>query len=94
MVAVHGLFEIGQNAHPAEVMAYAKSTFVPFEWVNSRLDEHHGRSFLGIPLEVNGAPWGALVVDSRSEEEITTKAALKNPRYKILTEMLSKLLQT
>jgi hypothetical protein len=93
MVSIYGLVEVNSETAVADVERYAQRTFMPAKWVNDRRQEHHARSFLGIPLEVNGAPWGSIVVDSRSDGEISTKTTLKNPRYKMLTEMLSKLLQ-
>lgn len=92
-IAVNGLYEINPETPAQELEAYANHTFVSTEWLAGRRDRNHGRSFLGVPLEVNGVPWGALVVDSRSDAPISSKSALNNIRYKILTEMLSKLLQ-
>ena len=92
-VAVHGLPEIRPDSPLEELESYANRTFVSVGWLRRQEQERHTRSFLGIPLEVNGTPRGAIVVDSRSPEEITTKQAVKNAPYKTLTEMLSKLLQ-
>lgn len=54
--------------------AYASATFVPINWVRKK--RPHSRSFIGIPVVVNGAPWGVIVVDSRTPEIRNAQAIL------------------
>jgi hypothetical protein len=54
----------------------------------------NGRAFFGIPIEVEGRTWGAVVIDSRSPDEIAIEPLLDKPGYsfKLLGGTLSKLL--
>lgn len=53
------------NASEEDVRRYAETTFVTTKWVRSSRERRTARSFLGVPIEVSGKPWGALVVDSQ-----------------------------
>jgi hypothetical protein len=98
MIPVAVLPEINAQTQDNELETYCRRAFVSDGWLKRRVHRKNPkampRSLLGIPLEVGGAPWGALVVDSRSPDEISSKRALKNDRYKTMTEVLSKLLQS
>jgi hypothetical protein len=96
MIPVYGLPEI-TAVESLNLEHYCNRAFVPNRWATKRISGRHPRplprSLLGIPLEVGGEPWGALVVDSRSENEISQKSVFKNAKFKTLTDVLSKLLQ-
>jgi transcriptional regulator with GAF, ATPase, and Fis domain len=58
--------------HSAEGLQheYCRSTFSDFRWLQRRLQHASGdqpRAFCGVPIEVEGARWGVLVVDSTGE---------------------------
>jgi len=97
-IPVSQLPEINAESSEKDLETYCRRAFVPYEWVKKRLNNKTPRamprSLLGIPVEVGGDPWGALVVDSRSEGEISRKSALNTARFKTLTNVLSKLLQS
>lgn len=97
-VPVPGLPEINQESSDKDKETYCQRAFVSPRWLEKRLKRKDPqampRSLLGIPMEVvAGDPWGALVVDSRSDNDISDKKARNTPRYKTLTKVLSKLLQ-
>ncbi len=89
--------EINAGSSDKDLETYCRRAFVPYGWVAKRVNRKTPRamprSLLGIPLEVGGEPWGALVVDSRSESEISRNSALNTIRFKTLMDVLSKLLQ-
>lgn len=96
-VPVFGLPAIEPATSDDQKETFCSRAFVSRRWLERRLRRKNPsampRSLLGIPVEVGGDPWGALVVDSRSESDISDKKARNTPRYKTLTEVLSKLLQ-
>lgn len=47
----------------AMVAEYARSSFVTTQWVEQTSER--ARSYIGIPIEVRGKPWGVVVLDSR-----------------------------
>lgn len=79
-----------QNATDQEFQDYARSTFVSVKWLKGRKKKTNARALLGIPIEVKGKPWGAMVIDSQNPEEIP----VKNPHLKILLKCLGQLLET
>ena len=69
VVPVSGLPAI-TGAVPDEVRhEYARKTWVSRKWLRAWA-EPAARSFLGIPVEVGGKPWGVIVLDSRDERPI------------------------
>lgn len=98
MIPVPTLPEITPATPDADLKHYCDRAFVAMEWARNRVNGGHPRplprSLLGIPIEVGGEPWGVLVVDSRSDSQISEKSVFKNPKIKTLTDVLSKLLQS
>jgi hypothetical protein len=74
------------RANPDDLARYAERTFVPLSSIRSNAPG--ARSLLGIPVEVNGKPWGALVLDSHSPKEITNKKAVYGTLAKVLNAIL------
>ncbi|MDE3188947.1 MAG: GAF domain-containing protein [Acidobacteriota bacterium] len=68
--------EVNAKPHDPHAMAeiYAKETFMDTDWVLKKLP--HSRSFLGIPVVVQGQPWGVIVVDSRATKIQCAKGIL------------------
>jgi hypothetical protein len=99
-VSVYGLPDINVPAPlPEECERYATEGLVPQHWVyrrkrNRMKGASNGRAFFGIPIEVEGRTWGAVVIDSRSPDEIAIEPLLDKPGYsfKLLGGTLSKLL--
>jgi hypothetical protein len=99
-VSVHGLPDINvPEPVEADCKKYAHEGLVSTKWVYRRKRDRkkgasNGRSFFGIPVEVDGKTWGAVVIDSRSPDEIAIEPLLDNPSYnfKLLGGALSKLL--
>jgi hypothetical protein len=98
MIPVFGLPEITPTSGDADLEKYSNKAFVSIEWLRKRQNGRNFRplsqSLLGIPVEVGGEPWGVLVVDSRSDMEISRKSALKTAKFQTLTDVLGKLLQS
>lgn len=94
-VAVSNLPLLNKATALTEREQYARRGFVTQEWIQkNRLNKENARSLLGIPVEVKNKPWGALVIDSRSPDEINrNKRMLNSPSHKTLTEVLGKLLE-
>lgn len=75
---------------------YARKAFVDIKWVKRRLRRGSCpiRSMVGIPIEVDGKPWGAIVVDSRNPQTIIDiKELEEGEEFKRLARSLSKLLE-
>lgn len=98
MIPMPNLPEVNSATVDQNLEPYCNRAFVTTKWALKRVTGKHPRalprSLLGIPLEVGGEPWGVLVVDSRSENEISQKSVFKNVKFKTLTDVLSKLLQS
>jgi len=77
------------------IQRYARKGLVSEKWVRNRLKRGSCsiRSLVGIPIEVDGKPWGAIVVDSRNPEPIIGIKELENEEFKRLARSLSKLLE-
>ena len=50
--------------------------------------ERQSRSFLGIPVEVKGKPWGVIVLDSHHPKEIVLLDPVYGTVAKVLQEIL------
>ncbi|HWQ35343.1 MAG TPA: GAF domain-containing protein [Blastocatellia bacterium] len=95
-VQVYGLPDINSDSASENALAdYASQGYVSRKWLERRRKKRksHALSLLGIPVEVKGRPWGVLVVDSQSPNEIISEKALKGQRYKTLGRFLSRLLE-
>jgi hypothetical protein len=93
-VPVHNLPEITGMSLFRDIESYARNGFVSIAFIENRRGKNNARSLLGIPIEVKNQVWGALVIDSRSPEEISSKKAWKAQPFKTLTGTLSKLLES
>jgi len=75
VVVKKGLPHIDAGSDEATKAEYARETGVSVAWLNGRT--YNARSFMGIPIEVNGALWGVVVLDSADERAIRTKYAIE-----------------
>ncbi|HET6428414.1 MAG TPA: GAF domain-containing protein, partial [Phycisphaerae bacterium] len=66
VLSIDNLPEITADSPPADLERYARLTGVSKEWIGQRLSKGRrlARSYLAIPVEVNGKPWGVVVLDS------------------------------
>lgn len=87
-VRVSGLPELGDHPTRDQVHEYADETFVSRDWVEDHLPTC--RSLCGIPVEVNGKPWGVIVLDSRSPKPIKKEY---DPEFRMVAGFLSSLLE-
>lgn len=69
VLVVAGLPDI-QDANEEVVQEYARNTWMPTKWIKEARTKPRPRALCGIPVEVNGQPWGVIVLDSRSPEGI------------------------
>jgi hypothetical protein len=92
-IPVYNLPILSLNTSPQDLETYARRVFLSVEWLEKRKDRPSARSLLGIPLEVKGQVWGALVVDSRSPNDISSKKVLNSPLFRNLSGFLAKLLE-
>ncbi|MCB9866898.1 MAG: GAF domain-containing protein [Phycisphaerales bacterium] len=75
VVAKSGLPDVVAESDDALKSEYARQTGVSVEWLNWRT--YNARSFMGIPIEVNGALWGVVVLDSADPQGIRPRRALE-----------------
>lgn len=78
------------NVTEEQLNDYAGKTYVTRTWLGKRSRRPNARFYWGIPIEVSGKTWGALVIDSRSTTVSPSKQTLKT--LVILQEMLGKVL--
>jgi hypothetical protein len=93
---IYGLPDINTNdTSEDDLNEYASKGLVQVSWLQKRKkkNKNNARSMLGIPVEVKGKTWGAMVVDSRRADEILSETALKKQKYKNLVNILGKLLE-
>jgi hypothetical protein len=57
------IVDLPDPADPANIEEYARRSFVTVEW--ARKTGERARSYIGIPIEVRGKPWGVVILDSR-----------------------------
>ncbi len=70
--------------------SYAKQTFVPVEWVQE--EQPAARSLMGFRVDdVKSAPWGVLVIDSRSPTFDTQRA---QEEFRAYARVLAQLVQS
>jgi hypothetical protein len=68
VIRVHDLPDLAVNGRKNAVKQYAKRTWVSEEWLER--EQCRARSFCGIHVEIKGKPWGVIILDSRSPQEI------------------------
>ena len=80
------------TATEEELQTYAEGTFVNMAWVRKRRHpERLARSYLAIPVEVKGEPWGVIVLDSRDPGPIGRDAKrVYNSLAKVLEALLER----
>jgi hypothetical protein len=78
----------------ADIVEYAHKTWVSKALIEDRLRRRKpcARSFCGIPVEVKGKPWGAIVLDSRSGNGILNPDP-NWPPYRLMSLFLGKLVE-
>lgn len=92
IISIYDLPDLNADTSDEAFDEYAKKGFVTNIWLKKR-HSHTSRALLGVPIEVKNKPWGVLVIDSRGPEEITTEETLNSTQYKMLANVLGKLLE-
>lgn len=93
VVTVQGLPDLSSVQTPetqsAWIREYADKTFVSPEWIGKRVEQGKmaARSYTGIPVEVSGNLWGAIVIDSINRQ------AKWNPEHQRTCMLFTKLLE-
>lgn len=89
-----GLPDLKRSSSETNKKRYAKQTAVTEEFISQKLEKGgtFPRSLWGIPVEVNGERWGAIVVDSK-HSELSGKEDLKG-HYRHIGICLNNLLKT
>lgn len=89
VLSVYDLPDLQGNPTEEQFNEYARRTFVTVEYLK-QTDRTLPRSLCGVPVDVGGKRWGVIVVDSRSEKQLT-----QNVRgvYSFVGRMLGKLLE-
>lgn len=77
------------NPNDEDYKKYAEDTFVDEQWL--RKERSTARSLYGIPVRVNGKPWGAIVVDSRQPSIPKSKDVIKS--YSLVASVLGELIK-
>jgi len=92
-VDIPELPDVINNPSPENVRKYAAATSVAENWVKDRLAKGQklARSYLGIPVEVEGKLWGVVILDSAQTGTIRRRATLEY--YKLTSLALAKLLE-
>jgi hypothetical protein len=83
--------DVSPNVQPTEedYQKYAEETFVDIDWLKK--ERSTARSLYGIPVRVDGKPWGAIVVDSRQESIPNSNQVVKS--YFLVASVLGQLLK-
>ncbi len=92
MLSIFGLPEIKSDPTDNDIEVYSSKGFVSKKWIQAR-ETCYSRSLVGIPIEVKNQPWGVLVIDSRSPNEISTKEILTATEFTRLAKVLGKLME-
>lgn len=90
-IACENLPDVSTNVNPsaADYKKYAGATFVGVEWLKN--ERSSARSLYGIPVRVDGRPWGAIVVDSRQMAIQNSNAVVNS--YKLVASVLGQLIR-
>jgi len=86
-------FVLSPATQERALQEYAKKTFVTQEWLRKRLSKRKplALSYYAIHVEVRGARWGALVIDSMNPK---AKIGLEDEgRYRLMAGLLQKVLE-
>jgi|ERR1700674_306058 len=96
-VVVEDLPDLNHRSSPAtwekSIEEYSTRTFVTSEWLRRRLSQGKplALSYYGIHVEVRGAKWGVLVIDSKKPKAKVGPADLT--RYRFVAGLLEKVLE-
>jgi len=73
---------------------YADATHVPIDWVRGRVAKikPFSRSLCGIRIEVDGKPWGVLVLDSTQPNAIKSQRTIDS-NFRIVARVFAELLR-
>lgn len=88
VVNLSHLPDLTASPAPSDFEAYSKATGVSVPWLMKKRPK--ARSFCGIPVEVKGAPWGVIVLDSRSPDGIPASSQV---HFRPVGRILGKLLE-
>ena len=89
MVEAVGLPDLKTRPTESDYEVYAERSWLPKGQV---LRHRYGaRSFIGLPVEVNGNVWGVIVIDSRKDS--IGKPKVIRGHYKIVAGLLGKVLE-
>jgi hypothetical protein len=91
-IIVNDLPDLTKTASDAAIQEYAAKTYCSVAWVKARIAQGRvmGRSFCGIPIRVNGKPWGVIIIDSRNPTSIMKSS---EDFYDLMGRSLGKLLE-
>lgn len=91
VVTKENLPDVGPQTSPSDedFRKYAEETFVDPRWL--RKERSTSRSLYGIPVRVEGKPWGAIVVDSRQPSIHKSKDVVKS--YSLVAAVLGELIK-
>lgn len=95
-VPISDLPDLSLPATEEDIQTYAEKGLVPIDWVRKRIKDGKdcpSRALLGVPIEVKGEKWGAIVIDSRDPDEIEIDDKQWKEKFRILNKVLSKLLE-
>lgn len=83
--------DVSPSANPSDedYRRYAEETFVKPEWLKK--ERSTARSLYGIPVRVEGKPWGAIVVDSRQESIANSEQVVNS--YLLVASVLGQLIK-
>ena len=91
-VPAYNLPPVVASSDPSAKAAYANKGYVTKHWVEKK-GACASRSLLGIPIEVKGQPWGAIVIDSTEPGKIVIDTEQAQKEFRILSKLLAKLLE-
>lgn len=90
IVVVRNLPKLDASSPREDFERYAHDSFVTVEWLQRHLPS--ARALCGIPVDVNGKPWGVIVLDSRDPASINMRGK-KRAHFLQFARYLSKLLE-
>jgi hypothetical protein len=88
VVNVSHLPDLDDAPQEKDFESYSRATGVSVEWLKKRRPK--ARSFCGIPVEVKGASWGVIVLDSRNPDGIPVSSEV---HFRPVGRILGKLLE-
>lgn len=95
IIAIDNLPDLKNSPGKKSIVKYGRMAFVDEKWVRKKLKKGSCsiRSMVGVPIEVKGEIWGAIVVDSRHPIRIIDIEKLRGPEFTRMARLLSKLLE-